>query len=156
MSSFLERSAEWEIVQTGHGRGVVCFDYDRDGDVDVFVANHNGPPQLFANELEAQPGAEDRHWLVVRLRGLPGNAHAVGARVRLRANGITQLREIRAGSQFMSQAPMEAHFGVRGVRRAHVEVTWPDGAVTVRPSLRLDRVARLRHPLLGEAEGEAD
>jgi hypothetical protein len=38
--TFTERSAELGLVDTGDGRGVVCFDYDRDGDLDIFVANN--------------------------------------------------------------------------------------------------------------------
>ena len=44
--TFTERSEELGLVDTGQGRGVVCFDYDRDGDVDVLVANNSGPHSL--------------------------------------------------------------------------------------------------------------
>jgi len=143
---FAPVSAAWGVTDTGAGRGVVCFDADRDGDVDLFVANHSGPPSFFRNELDRRGGAADRHWLVVRLAGPPGNAHGIGARIRVETTAGSQVRELRAGSQFLSQAPAEAHFGLPGARRARVEVHWPDGSVSVRPGLRVDRVVVLRHP----------
>ncbi len=33
------RAAFEDVTESGQGRGVVCFDYDRDGDVDLSVAN---------------------------------------------------------------------------------------------------------------------
>ncbi|MCB9565769.1 MAG: VCBS repeat-containing protein [Myxococcales bacterium] len=42
---FLGRAARG-IADRGQGRGLVTFDYDRDGDLDVFVANHAGRPAL--------------------------------------------------------------------------------------------------------------
>ena len=30
----------------GQGRGVVCLDYDRDGDLDLFIANNGEAPRL--------------------------------------------------------------------------------------------------------------
>ena len=31
------------------GRGLVCFDYDKDGDIDLYTANYNQAPKLFCN-----------------------------------------------------------------------------------------------------------
>ncbi len=41
--SFMERSSELGMIDTSQGRGVVCFDYDRDGDVDLFISNNRQP-----------------------------------------------------------------------------------------------------------------
>jgi cytochrome c peroxidase len=49
--TFTERAAEFGVDDPGQGRGVACFDYDRDGDVDIFVANNGQPPRLYRNNL---------------------------------------------------------------------------------------------------------
>ena len=56
--SFAEAAAEVGLDSDRDGRGVVCFDYDNDGDLDLFVANQGQPPQLFRNR-----GRPDAHWL---------------------------------------------------------------------------------------------
>ncbi len=125
--TFTERAAELGLDHTGQGRGVVCFDYDQDGDLDILVANHGGPPLLYRNE-----GGNQRSFLALRLRGAGGNSEAIGARVELSAGGHRQLREIRAGSNYVSQNPATLSFGL-GAATAIDQLTirWPDGEVEV-------------------------
>ncbi len=40
----------WNLTQRARGYGVVTFDYDQDGRLDLFVSNHNQPPALLRNE----------------------------------------------------------------------------------------------------------
>lgn len=169
---FREESTRRGLVDRGDGRGVVCFDYDRDGDVDVLVVRHAGPPALYRNELP--PG---RNSLEVRLAGPPDNPFGIGARVRIhsgtrhapriragarrghvrsrrsrgraqvRVQTQVQVREIRAGSNFQSQDPAEAHFGLGRARFVrHLEVIWPDGTVTRRHGLPANRLIEIAHP----------
>ncbi|MEM9596790.1 MAG: CRTAC1 family protein, partial [Acidobacteriota bacterium] len=105
--TFVERSAELGIADTGQGRGVVCFDADRDGDLDVFIAQNAETSTLYRNDLP--PG---NHYLGVKLSGPAPNPDGVGARIWATAAGSTQMRELRAGSNFVSQDPIEAHFGL--------------------------------------------
>ena len=48
--TFTEDAAALGLADTGQGRGVVAFDYDRDGDLDLFFSNNNGSPGLFRND----------------------------------------------------------------------------------------------------------
>jgi len=153
--SFMERSAELGLVDRGNGRGVVCFDYDRDGDVDIFVANNDGQPALFRNDL-----GRANHSLTVRLRGPAGNTEGIGAWVLVSAPMVargwgggprlrlrTQLRELRAGGNYVSQNPAEAIFGLGPSRRvSEVRVDWPDGATSTKRWVRTDGVVTIDHP----------
>jgi hypothetical protein len=57
------------------------------------------------------------------------NRDALGAVVRLRVNGKVQLREVRAGSSYLSQSSHDLLFGLGGAKAADViEVRWPDGS----------------------------
>ncbi|MEM7480722.1 MAG: CRTAC1 family protein [Acidobacteriota bacterium] len=134
--SFTERSAELGLDAPRQGRGVVCFDYDRDGDIDLFVANNDGPSRLFRNDGGSALG----HFLGVRLSGAGGNTAGVGAWVEVTAGGVTQLVEIRAGSNYVSQSPAEAHFGLGAVDRVErLRVRWPSGTEDVLRDLPADR-----------------
>lgn len=125
--TFTERSAELGILDTGQGRGVVAFDYDRDGDVDLFIANNQQPPLLLRND-----GGNANSFLTVKLSGRRPNTEAIGARVFVVTAGLSQMRELRAGSNFESQDPAEAHFGLGGAQSAdEVRVVWPDGETSV-------------------------
>src|SRR6185503_5754854 len=83
-------------------------------------------PNLYRNEVT--PG---RHWLRVRLEGSPGNPQGVGARVVIRAGGVEQTRELRLGSNYLSNDPVEAHFALgSNARVERLQVVWPDGSTT--------------------------
>ncbi len=125
--SFNEHSADLGVDGTGQGRGVVCFDYDRDGDIDLFVANNSGPPRLYRND-----GGNDAHFLQLRLLGDGVNTEAIGARVFVRTAELNQTREVRGGSNYVSQNPTLVHVGLGVAAVAdEVRVIWPGGEETV-------------------------
>ncbi|MAC18605.1 MAG: hypothetical protein CMJ23_02810 [Phycisphaerae bacterium] len=110
---------EW--LRTPHrDRAAVFADLDLDGDVDVVVMEHNGPPRLLENQHDR---TDD--WLVVR------PVPSAGAEVTAtRGDGI-QRRWIRGGGPYQSNAAPEAHFGFPrdGSGPIAVRVLWPDGTV---------------------------
>jgi enediyne biosynthesis protein E4 len=124
--TFTERALELGIDDKGQGRGVVCFDYDRDGDIDILVANNQGPPTLWRNN-----GAGVGHYLSIGLEASPPNRDAIGARVTISFGGATQTCDIRAGSNFVSQNPPLCHFGLGAATVVDaVSILWPDGGAT--------------------------
>jgi len=136
--TFEEDAAAVGAADRGQGRGVAAFDYDRDGDLDLLIANSEQAPRLLRND-----GGADHHWLSVALRGGGANSEAIGARVSVRAGGVTQLREIHAGSNYASQDPAEAHFGLGDAVVVDVTVRWPDGATTELPGVAANQLLRI-------------
>lgn len=133
--SFSNQAELRKVDDADQGRGVVCFDYDRDGDIDILVANNRGRPRLYENR-----GLFGQHWLNVRLEGEEKNTEAIGARVYLTANGITQMRELRAGNNFMSQNPVIAHFGLGPSDIAEeIRVVWPSGREVILEDISADQ-----------------
>lgn len=127
-SRFEERSARLGFDDRYDGRGIISFDYDRDGDVDILTAGL-GSPRLWRNE----GGAASGNHLSIELTGVAPNHHAVGATIAVTAGGVTQYRAVRAGTNYVSQDPFIAHFGLGALESAErVVVTWPDGSVTTR------------------------
>lgn len=134
--TFTESAAAAGLVDTAQGRGVVAFDFDGDGDLDVFVANNGARASLWRND---SPGVNG--WLDVALHGHAPNPFGIGARVRVTAGGLTQVREVRAGTNYLSQDPAVAHFGLFGVHAVtKLRIDWPDGVVTQANDLAADRV----------------
>ena len=143
--TFTESAAALGAADTGEGRGVVAFDYDRDGDLDLFYANNSGSPVLLRND-----GGGANASLRVVLRGRGGNGEAIGARVRATVGATTQMRELRAGSNFESQDPAEAHFGLGAAASVdELRVTWPDGTETSVADVAADASLVLSQPAPG-------
>jgi hypothetical protein len=141
--TFSDVAASVNAAQQGEGRGVVAFDADRDGDLDIFVANNNQPTLFLRNDgLSA-------NWLDVKLTGPPPNVDQIGARVEVTAGATTQMREIHCGSNFLSSDPPEAHFGLGSATTATVEVTWTDGTVTTLNGVSANQYLSLGHPVVG-------
>lgn len=139
---FLERSMELGLIDDGQGRGIVCFDYDRDGDVDLFIANNRQPPALFRND-----SGNGNHYLHVRLEGEALNSEAVGARIYLTAGGQTQMRELRAGSNYLSQNPVVAYFGLGSYTTAdRIRVIWPSGTEVILEDVEADQFLFVSRP----------
>jgi hypothetical protein len=102
-------------------------DHDRDGDLDLFIANVNDAD----NTLYENLGNTNR-WLQIRLEGRASNRSGVGAKIRLRAllsgEPVWQMREISSKTGFMSQGELVAHFGLADAAMADsLLVEWPSG-----------------------------
>ena len=119
---------------TQDSRGVLVFDYDRDGDQDVFLACYRRRGVLLRNDFPA------RSWLQVRLVGRESNRDGVGARIEVECGGARQVREVRAGEAFISQGSLVQHFGLADATAVDaLTVRWPSGHVDRYESLPVNR-----------------
>jgi hypothetical protein len=107
-------------------RGLAVADIDNDGDLDLLVSNNGQDAELLRNDLSR--GGNRANALLVRLRGADANTDAIGARIRLSVGSRTQIRDVKAGSSYMSQNDLRAHFGLGTAARAdRIDVVWPSG-----------------------------
>lgn len=116
----------WRLDSPLSGRGMVMGDLDGDGDLDIAVNNLRGPAQLYENQLCGGQSVE----VDLRMPG-GGNTHAVGAQVTLVTDQGNFLRDVRAGSGYLSGDPARLHFGVpAGAILQELQIHWPDGATS--------------------------
>lgn len=106
-------------------RGLAYGDLDGDGAPEVVASCFRGRLLAWANRWTEDGGGR----LVLRLSAPAGlNRDALGAVVRLWAGGRIQLREVRAGSSYLSQSSRDLLFGLGAAAKAdRVEIRWPDG-----------------------------
>jgi enediyne biosynthesis protein E4 len=117
------------------GRGAAFADFDNDGNMDIVVGNNADPPLLLHNS-----GAPGSHFVTFKLIGTKSNRDAMGARLRLQAGGISQIREIAGGGSYLSQSDLRAHFGLGHAAKADsLEIRWPNGLRQVFHDIAGDR-----------------
>ncbi len=144
--TFTDRAADFGLVDMRMGRGLVCFDYDRDGDIDIFIASNSADSALWRND-----GGNANQFLNVTLRALGANQLGIGGRVTAGAGGSTQMREIKLGANFESNDPAEAHFGLGTATLVdELKVTFPDGAESTHAALAAGQFLRVEE-LFGDA-----
>ncbi|WP_297818024.1 CRTAC1 family protein [uncultured Paraglaciecola sp.] len=144
-NTFTERATELGAVHTQMGRGLACFDYDRDGDQDMFIANSGAAPTILRNNHFAQ----GQHFLNIRLQGLATNPQAVGARVYITVVDEERMIELQLGNNYLSQNPVEAHFGVGSAQQIEsVRIEWPGlgGDITEMENVAVDQFLVIPHP----------
>jgi hypothetical protein len=136
--TFTDVSAESGADDSGRGRTAAFADYDGDGFVDIFVANFGEPPLLYHNDGPGQ--GNGHHWIEVELEGTVSNRNGVGAKVRVSAGGLTQLRQVQCGDSLGAGSDMAVHFGLgEATQVEQIEVVWPSGRVQVLTEVPLDR-----------------
>jgi enediyne biosynthesis protein E4 len=121
-------------------RGAAFGDYDEDGDVDVIVNELDGAPMLLRNDGGSKAG----HWISLKLQGTKSNRNAVGARVELKAGGLTQIDEVHAGDSYISHSDWRLHFGLGAATMVdEITVRWPGGAVEKLTNVKANQVLKI-------------
>jgi len=119
---------------TGHlqkGHGVACGDWDRDGNVDLFVQMGGAVPGDQYHDILFQNPGHDHAWITLRLVGKDANRAAVGARLKIVTRGPapkTVYRHVRSGSSFGAN-PLELTIGLGDA--THIEslvIEWPSAS----------------------------
>lgn len=145
MGQFSEKAAELGLDDIMEGRGIVCADFDNDGDIDIFQMHRNDvlSATLWRN------GTSGNNYLKVKLHGLPPNTEAAGARVFVSHGGVTQMREIDIASNYVSQNPTIQTIGLNSDAQANeIRVQWPDGLETVLLDVQANQTIIMSHPSL--------
>ncbi len=146
--TFTDEAAALGLATQTSGRGVVCADFDHDGDVDLLELTEarGNSAKLWENRT----AAAGRRFLRVKLEGLPPNTKAAGARIFARIGNAEQMREVMIGSNYTSQNPTIQIFGLGSATRVdELRVEWPpmdSGAGPVQPPATTLSAVAARRP----------
>jgi hypothetical protein len=121
--SFQEISAAAGVDNDRDGRGIGMADFDNDGRLDLYQTNVDQPSMFYRNVTERVG-----NWVQLKLIGTHANRDAIGARVKLTAGGLTQIREVNGGNGYAGQSMSRLHFGLGNTSKVEsVEIHWPGG-----------------------------
>ena len=121
------------VMDYGIARGSVHFDYDNDGDQDIFVVNQRPVNKVvygkaIGSKLYRNDSSNDNNWLKIKLNGSQSTTRGLGARIRIVCDDLSMIREVDGGSSHASQNSSVIHFGLgKKIKVDSLIVTWPGG-----------------------------
>lgn len=121
---FEETGPRLGVTDVFDGRGLFVFDYEEDGDLDVFIANSANRPVLYRNV-----GGNSNDYIRVKVLEASVDRESYGAWVYMYSPRLEKevIREVRSSSGFSAQGEYAAHFGL-GAETAdtfQIRVYWP-------------------------------
>jgi hypothetical protein len=123
-------------------RGAACGDLENRGRADLVVSALREYPVHYRNQL-----SKVGNWIELELHTSKGNPQAIGAKVWLSAGGLSQVREVRAGSSYASTSDPRLLFGMGAAKSIdEIRIRWPNGAVTVHAGLSINGIRRVDQP----------
>lgn len=123
----LASSDEWDMADGEGGRGMLTFDVNHDGHLDLIKKHIDAPTLIY------QSHCSDRTWLKVDLIGPSPNRYAIGAKVVVSHGSEQWVRWVHSGSSSLyAGGPPTVHFGLDDIDTVDsVEVFWPDLSTSV-------------------------
>ncbi|MEO6004416.1 MAG: CRTAC1 family protein [Opitutus sp.] len=119
----------WPVLASA--RGVATADFDGDGNLDVIVAQNDGPPKLLRNDQRS-----GLPWLKVNLVATRTARDAGGARVEVHTPSRVWVQTVAPAMSYMAQSTSTLTFGLGDDARVRkVVVLWPSGGrLEIRPA----------------------
>ena len=117
-------------------RGAAFGDIDNDGDMDIVVSNLKDTPTVLRNDSSIAA-----RWLGIKLIGTHCNRDAIGARVTVVSGDLTQMREVKSGSGYLSQNALRLRFGLGDAMSVDtLRVRWLCGSVQTLQNVETNQV----------------
>jgi len=142
---FREIAEEAGVANSRDGRGAVVFDYDNDGDLDLYMAIQGEAPAFYRNDV-----GNVGNWLLLDLTGrveAGSNRDGIGARATIVTASGNQIRELDGGNSFCGQSDRRLHFGLgTDTVVEKLEIRWPSGGVQVMENIEANQILAVTEP----------
>ncbi len=144
---FVNWSQQSQANGFANGMGTEVFDYDNDGDLDIFVCNTNDSPYLYRNNFAPNT------WVQIDLEGVQSNRNGFGATVTVSV-AEKHLHRLHHGSNMMGQSIKPVHFGLGKAQKIDsLQVTWTNGRKDIIYNIEVNQKIKIVE-LQGMVEGK--
>ncbi|HGE70479.1 TPA: T9SS type A sorting domain-containing protein [Candidatus Poribacteria bacterium] len=149
--TFRDVTDELEMGNFGNSWSAISGDYDKDGDLDIYVSFTTRSNILYENQ------GNKNNWLQVKTIGSLSNRDGIGTRIKVTADGKIQIREISGGTAYGSQDSFIAHFGLGEKTKVDmVEVFWQSGVKTRLKNISANQMIVVKENLSAVDPSEED
>ncbi|MEQ8924342.1 MAG: FG-GAP-like repeat-containing protein, partial [Fulvivirga sp.] len=142
--NFIDESVSSGFNDEFNAATLISFDYNRDGQLDLFQTTRSLNSSEFNSRLLKNSGITTNGFIIIQPRMMGNNHFALGTKVDLFHNNFKQTRIIHAGTSFYGQEPYEAHFGVgQDISIDSVLLYWPGGAVSKEYNISINQILQI-------------
>jgi enediyne biosynthesis protein E4 len=139
--TFKNMSAPWGIDKPSNSNGAAYADLDNDGDLDLVVNNTKQPAGIFRNNANKITG---NHYLRLKLKGENKNTQAVGARIFVYCDSLTQTTEQVISRGYQSSVSPILHIGLGKSNQVDsLRIVWPSGKTQLLQSVAINSLLQL-------------
>ena len=123
------------------GRGLVVWDYDNDGDMDVVISHVD--LQASATILRNE-GGNKNNWLGLTLEGEQGLASGIGAKISLSTSDKIQVFVNQWTTGYLSNKEPRVHAGLgKSSVVDELKINWPDGKEEVFYNIKVNQYIKI-------------
>jgi len=133
--TFTEVSSDWGFTERDISLGMAVADLNNDGYLDLAISRMDDTGVIYSNKSSSSR-------IAVRLKGIPPNTHAIGAKAELRGGPVEiQTKQIYAGGDYLSGSDHLIVFAAdRDYSQHELIIYWPDGTESHIDELQPDRI----------------
>ena len=136
--TFKDMGKDWGLDIPSFSNGAAYGDLDNDGDLDMVVNNNNMPSFVFKNKSREK---NKNGYIGFKLKGLPQNINAVGAKINVFIQGQILSKEVIPARGFQSSVDYKQIFGLgKFTKIDSVQVIWPNLTQSILKLQKLDTV----------------
>jgi hypothetical protein len=136
--TFKDMGKDWGLDIPSFSNGAAYGDLDNDGDLDMVVNNNNMPSFVFKNKSREK---NKNGYIGFKLKGLPQNINAVGAKINVFIQGQILSKEVIPARGFQSSVDYKQIFGLgKFTKIDSVQVIWPNLTQSILNIQKIDTV----------------